>query len=103
MKKILFLSLALLVTGTMYADKKCCKDKSTCSHSEAKACNHGQAKAEVNDDGTPKEAHAGCAHAKASGARLVALKVVIMKRVKRQPPHNRMPNLCVTITNAKFY
>ncbi len=74
MKKILFLSLALLVTGTMYADKKCCKDKSTCSHSEAKACNHGEAKAEVNDDGTPKEAHAGCAHAKASGAKACCAK-----------------------------
>ncbi|HMT36586.1 MAG: hypothetical protein IPF62_10605 [Bacteroidetes bacterium] len=27
MKKVLFLALALFITGTSFADKKCCKDK----------------------------------------------------------------------------
>jgi hypothetical protein len=48
MKKIVFLALALLVTGTMYADKKCCKDKSSCSKSaSAKSCSKDGASATV--------------------------------------------------------
>lgn len=44
MKKILFVALALLVTGTMYADKKCCKDKAKCDkEAAAKTCSHDEA------------------------------------------------------------
>lgn len=45
MKKVLFLSLALLVAGASFADKKCCKDKQkgSCSK-EAKACSKDEAK-----------------------------------------------------------
>ncbi len=65
MKKIVLLALTLFVAGTMYADKKCCKDKAACTHkTEAKSCNKDAAKgkscckkgsegqAAVNNDGT---------------------------------------------------
>jgi hypothetical protein len=41
MKKIIFVALALLITGTTFAEKKCCKDKASCSKeasSSTKAC-----------------------------------------------------------------
>lgn len=63
MKKILLVALTLFVAGTMYADKKCCKDKASCSKSETKACSKtaegktcgshkDMAKETVNADGT---------------------------------------------------
>ncbi len=49
MKKILFLSLALFVAGTSFAEKKCCKDKEACQHkTEASSCSKDAA------------AHKGC-------------------------------------------
>lgn len=77
MKKILIVALALLVSGTMYADKKCCKDKASCSKKEAscagkeaKACDHASAK-----DGAKAEAsHAGCSHAAASSGKACCAK-----------------------------
>lgn len=63
MKKIVLVALTLFVAGTMYADKKCCKDKASCSKSETKACSKtaegkscgshkDMAKETVNADGT---------------------------------------------------
>jgi hypothetical protein len=70
MKKIVLVALTLFIAGTTFADKKCCKDKESCSHkTEAKACSKGaegksccqkkggEAKAAVNDDGTVSTAH----------------------------------------------
>lgn len=58
MKKVLFLSLALLVAGVAFADKKCCKKGSKC-HKEAKAsCNKDAAKADAKASG--EEMHACC-------------------------------------------
>ncbi|MCC7030134.1 MAG: hypothetical protein IT257_07510, partial [Chitinophagaceae bacterium] len=47
MKKIVILALALFVSGTMFADKKCCKDKKSCK----KECSK-PATATTNSDGT---------------------------------------------------
>jgi hypothetical protein len=68
MKKILFVALALLVTGTMYADKKCCKDAAKCNkETAAKACSHDQAGAKTAggtnaslEAAAPAEMHACC-------------------------------------------
>jgi hypothetical protein len=43
MKKVLLLSLSLFVAGTMFADKKCCKDKESCKK-EAKSCSKDEKK-----------------------------------------------------------
>ncbi|MBL7772308.1 MAG: hypothetical protein JNM95_05590 [Chitinophagaceae bacterium] len=56
MKKVLFLSLAMLVAGVSFADKKCCKDKkgAGCSK-EAKASCHkdGQKEEKAEAAATP--------------------------------------------------
>ncbi|MEN9339712.1 MAG: hypothetical protein RIQ62_1024 [Bacteroidota bacterium] len=73
MKKVLFLALGLLVAGTMYADKKCCKDKSSCSKSEAKHCSHDEAKAE-GSEAAAGEMHACCKKSMAAGGKACCAK-----------------------------
>ena len=48
MKKVLFLALGLMISTTMFADKKCCKDKK----GSKKECCAKKAEAKVNEDGT---------------------------------------------------
>ena len=79
MKKILFVALALLVTGTMYADKKCCKDAAKCNKkTAAKACSHDQAGAKTaggtNEAAAPAEMHACCKKSVAAGAKACCAK-----------------------------
>ncbi len=60
MKKIIFVALALLITGTTFAEKKCCKDKASCSKeasSSTKACcKKGEAKTASADADAKTEA-----------------------------------------------
>jgi hypothetical protein len=42
MKKVLFIALTLLVTGTTYAQKPCCKNKSTCNKEAASTAKEGK-------------------------------------------------------------
>jgi hypothetical protein len=75
MKKIVLVALTLFVAGTMYADKKCCKDKASCANkTETKACSKdapggkscckkgGETHAAVNADGTVAATATGTSH-----------------------------------------
>ncbi len=60
MKKVIFLAMALFITGTMFADKKsCCKDK---NEKKSSCCAN---KSEVKADGTM---HSSCGDKHASKA-----------------------------------
>ena len=82
MKKILLVALTLLVTGTMYADKKCCKDPSKCKkEASAKGCSHDQAAAKsaagsdaTADAAAPAEMHACCKKSVAAGGKPCCVK-----------------------------
>lgn len=66
MKKVLFLSLALLVAGATFADKKCCKDKKegSCSKEAKASCNKDGQK---EGDHASTEMHACCKKSVAQG------------------------------------
>lgn len=108
MKKILLVALALLITGTMFADKKCCKDKAnckketaakSCSHDEAKGgkacCKKGTASAEgattsdaavVATADAPQEMHACCKKAVAGGGKACCAKGGAHAEAPKQAP-----------------
>ena len=80
MKKVILLSLSLFIAGTMFADKKCCKDKASCSKKEAKAsCSKDEKKAccKKSSEGSTvsadmaatSEAHACCKKKIAEGGK----------------------------------
>lgn len=69
MKKVLFLSLAMLVAGASFADKKCCKDKKegSCSKEAKACCKKDGAKAEAAKDEATAELPACCKKNMAQG------------------------------------
>ena len=77
MKKILFIALALIVTGTAFADKKCCKDKASCKkEASSKSCSH-DAKAEGTaavNAAPAEETHACCKKSAAAGGKACCAK-----------------------------